>query len=340
MSGHVAVVGATGAVGQEFIRILQERNFPLEKISFWASARSAGKKVRFRDQEYTIQELTDKSFDGVDLALFSAGSARSKQFAPAAVQAGAVVVDNSSAFRMDPNVPLVVPEVNPEDIDKHQGIIANPNCSTIIMVVPLWPLHRHNRIRRVVVSTYQAASGAGYQAMLELEQQSRDVLEGKTIAPKVLPYQIAFNLFSHNSKINEAGYNEEEVKMVNETRKMFHDPDIQITATCVRVPVLRAHSESINLTFENPITEDEVRRILSDAPGVRIVDDRERNYFPMPIEASGQDDVLVGRIRQDISQPDGRGIDIFISGDQLRKGAALNAVQIAERLIASTAKPA
>jgi len=340
MSGHVAVVGATGAVGQEFIRILQERNFPLEKISFWASARSAGKKVQFRDQEYTIQELTDKSFDGVDLALFSAGSARSKQFAPAAVQAGAVVVDNSSAFRMDPNVPLVVPEVNPEDIDKHQGIIANPNCSTIIMVVPLWPLHRHNRIRRVVVSTYQAASGAGYQAMLELEQQSRDVLEGKTIAPKVLPYQIAFNLFSHNSKINEAGYNEEEVKMVNETRKMFHDPDIQITATCVRVPVLRAHSESINLTFENPITEDEVRRILSDAPGVRIVDDRERNYFPMPIEASGQDDVLVGRIRQDISQPDGRGIDIFISGDQLRKGAALNAVQIAERLIASTAKPA
>ncbi len=340
MNGHIAVVGATGAVGQEFVSILEERDFPLAKISFWASARSAGKKLTFRGQEHAIRELTAESFDGVDLALFSAGGTRSKEFAPAAVKAGAVVVDNSSAFRMDPDVPLVVPEVNPQDIDEHHGIIANPNCSTIIMVVPLWPLHRENRIRRAVVSTYQAASGAGYQAMLELEQQTRDALEGKDIVPKVLPHRIAFNLFSHNSKIDEAGYNEEEVKMVNETRKMFHDPEIQIAATCIRVPVLRAHSESINLTFERPIGEDEVREILSAAPGVRIVDDRQRNYFPMPIETSGQDDVFVGRIRQDVSQPDGRGIEMFISGDQLRKGAALNAIQIAERLVGSVAKPA
>jgi aspartate-semialdehyde dehydrogenase len=227
---------------------------------------------------------------------------------------------------------LVTPEVNPEDIRKHKGIIANPNCSTIIMVVPVFPLYRANRIQRLVVSTYQAASGAGYQAMLELQQQARDVLEGRPVEKKVLPHQIAFNLFSHNSRIGENGYNEEEMKMVKETRKMFHDDAIQITATCVRVPVLRAHSEAINITFEKPMTEARVREILAKAPGVRLVDDRERNYFPMPLESSEQDDVYTGRIRQDISQPDGRGIDLFVSGDQLRKGAALNAVQIAELL--------
>jgi aspartate-semialdehyde dehydrogenase len=249
-----------------------------------------------------------------------------------AVKAGTVVVDNSSAFRMDPNTPLVVPEVNPEDCQQHQGIIANPNCSTIIMVVPVWPLHNANPIKRIVVSTYQAASGAGYQAMVELEAQTRDVLAGKPATPRVLPHPIAFNLFCHNSKIGEDGYNEEEIKMVRETRKMFHAEDIQITATCVRVPVLRAHSESINLTFSRPMREGQVRQILSGAPGVRVVDDRAKNYFPMPIESSDGDDVLVGRIRQDISQPDGRGIELFVSGDQLRKGAALNAVQIAELL--------
>ncbi len=333
MSGHVAVVGATGAVGQEFIRVLEQRRFPYEKITFLASSRSAGKTIAFNGKAHTVQELTEKSFAGVDVALFSAGGSISKKFAPIAAAAGAVVVDNSSAFRMDPNVPLVVPEVNPQDAEKHKGIIANPNCSTIIMNVPVWPLHKAlGPIQRIVVSTYQAASGAGYQAMLELEEQARDVLAGKKVTPKVLPHQIAFNLFCHNSKVGDDGYNEEEIKMVKETRKIFHDPNIQITATCVRVPVLRAHSESINLTFAKPVTEKQVREVLSSAPGVRVVDDREKNYFPMPLEASHGDDVLVGRIRQDISQPDGRGIDLFVSGDQLRKGAALNAVQIAELL--------
>ncbi len=337
MSGHVAVAGATGAVGQEFLRVLEQRKFPYSKITFLASARSAGKTLEFNGQTHTVQELTETSFDGVDIALFSAGGSISKKFGPIAAKAGAVVVDNSSAFRMDPETPLVVPEVNPEDAKNHKGIIANPNCSTIIMVVPVWPLHKENPVERMVVSTYQSASGAGYQAMVELEEQSRDVLAGKSVTPKVLPHQIAFNLFSHNSDVGENGYNTEEMKMVNETRKMFHSDDIQISATCVRVPVMRAHSESINLRFAKPITEGEVREILSGAPGVRIVDDRAKSHFPMPLESSDGDDVLVGRIRQDISQPDGRGIDMFISGDQLRKGAALNAVQIAELLQTVTA---
>jgi aspartate-semialdehyde dehydrogenase len=332
MAKHLAVVGVTGAVGQEFLRVLEQRSFPFDKITFLASHRSAGKTISFNGTDYTVQELTEKSFGDIDLALFSAGGGISKKFGPIAAEAGAVVVDNSSAFRMDPDTPLVVPEVNPEDAAQHKGIIANPNCSTIIMVVPVFPLHKANPIERIVCSTYQSASGAGYQAMVELEEQTRDVLAGKDVTPKVLPHRIAFNLFSHNSKIGETGYNEEEMKMVNETRKMFHTDDIQVTATCVRVPVMRAHSESINLTFSKPITEGEVREILSGAPGVQIVDDREKSYFPMPLDASDGDDVLVGRIRQDISQPDGRGIDLFISGDQLRKGAALNAVQIAELL--------
>ncbi len=332
MSGHLAVVGATGAVGQEFMRVLEQRKFPFERITFLASSRSAGKPIEFMGKTYTVAELKEDSFKGVDLALFSAGGSISKKFAPLAAQAGAVVVDNSSAFRMDPKVPLVVPEVNPEDAKQHQGIIANPNCSTIIMVVPVWPLHKVCPIERLVISTYQAASGAGYQAMVELEEQTRDMLAGKSVTPRVLPHRIAFNLFSHNSKIGPDGYNEEETKMVKETRKMFHDDAIQVTATCVRVPIPRAHSESINITFRKPMSEKRVKGILSSAPGVRVVDDREKNYFPMPMDSSDRDDVLVGRIRQDISQPDGRGIDMFISGDQLRKGAALNAVQIAELL--------
>jgi aspartate-semialdehyde dehydrogenase len=233
---------------------------------------------------------------------------------------------------MDPATPLVVPEVNPHDTEQHQGIIANPNCSTIIMVVPVWPLHRANPVRRIVVSTYQAASGAGQAAMDELTEQTRDVLAGKPAQPKLMPFQYAFNLFSHNSAIGENGYNTEEMKMVNETRKMFHDDGIRVAATCVRVPVMRAHSESINLEFANPITPDEVRAMLRDAPGVKLVDERDPQHFPMPLEASGQDEVLVGRIRQDISQPDNRGIEMFIAGDQLRKGAALNGLQIAELL--------
>lgn len=332
MAGHLAIVGATGAVGQEFLRVIEQRNFPYERITFLASSRSAGKTITFKGESHTVVELTEDSFKGVDLALFSAGGSISRKFGPIAAQAGTVVVDNSSAFRMDPNTPLVVPEVNPEDVKKHKGIIANPNCSTIIMVVPVWPLHKLCPIERVVVSTYQAASGAGYQAMLELEEQTKDALAGKPVTPKVMPHRIAFNLFSHNSKIGDNGYNEEEMKMVNETHKMFHTDAIQITATCVRVPILRAHSETINITFSKAVTEDQVRHALADAPGIRIVDDRQKNYFPMPIESSDLDDVFVGRIRSDISQPGGRGIDMFVSGDQLRKGAALNAVQIAELL--------
>ena len=332
MAKSLAVAGVTGAVGQEFLKVLAERNFPFSKIKMLASKRSLGKTVQFKGKTYTVQELTEDSFTDVDIALFSAGGPRSKQFAPAAVKAGAVVVDNSSAFRMDPDTPLVVPEVNPQDVKKHHGIIANPNCSTIIAVVPVWPIHKINPIKRMVVSTYQAASGAGAKAMQELIDQSRDVLDEKPVRKEAFPHQIAFNLFSHNSDIGPEGYCEEEMKMVNETRKMFHCPDIAITATCVRVPVLRAHSEAINLELTNPITPDQVRDLLSKAPGVKIVDDRQKNYFPMPLEASGQDDILVGRIRQDISQSDSRGIDMFVSGDQLLKGAALNAVQIAELL--------
>jgi len=325
-------MGATGAVGTEFLKILAEREFPMASLKLLASSRSAGKKLKFRDEELPVEELTDKSFKGVDLVLASAGGGISKKFAPAAVAAGAVVVDNTSAFRMDPDVPLVVPEVNPEAIRTHKGIIANPNCSTIIMNVPVWPMHRVNPVRRMVVSTYQAVSGAGAQAMAELAVGVRAFLDGKSFEPKVLPHRAAFNVFSHNSEIGPDGYNLEERKMLLETRKIFSCPDILITATCVRVPVMRAHSEAINLQFTRPITPESVREILASAPGVKIVDDRARNYFPMPLDASDQDDILVGRIRADVSQPDGCGIDLFVCGDQIRKGAALNAVQIAERL--------
>ncbi len=332
MSYRTAILGATGAVGAEFLKILQQRNFPLTSLKLLSSSRSAGKKLAFAGEELTVEEVTKKSFDDVELVLSSAGGSVSEKFAPIAVAAGAVVVDNTSAYRMDPEVPLVVPEVNGEDIKLHKGIIANPNCSTIIMNVPVWPLHKVNPIRRIVVSTYQAASGAGAAAMAELEEGAKAFLEGREFTPKVLPHPAAFNVFSHNSDVGPDGYNLEETKMVRETQKIFHAPEILITATCVRVPVMRAHSEAINLQFTRPITEGEVREILSSAPGVRIVDDRERSYFPMPLDATGADDILVGRIRQDISQPDGCGIEMFVSGDQIRKGAALNAVQIAELL--------
>lgn len=330
---NVAIMGATGAVGQVFLEILAERDFPIDELRLLASSRSAGKQVDYRGQTLTIQELTTDSFEGIDLVLSSAGGSISKQFVPAAVEAGAIVIDNTSAYRMDPTVPLVVPEVNPGDLDEHAGIIANPNCSTIIMVVVLWPLYQQNRVERVVVSTYQAISGAGAAAMAELEQQTRDLLDGRPAQPKELPYQIAFNLFSHNSDIGPDGYCEEEVKMIRETRKMFHDESIMITPSCIRVPIPRTHSETLNLQFAEPMSEDRVRQILSEAPGVSIIDDRAANHFPMPLEASGKDDVFVGRIRQDVSQADGRGVDLFLSGDQLRKGAALNAVQIAEKMI-------
>ena len=332
MAKHVAIMGATGAVGMEFLKILGERDFPLASLKVLASSRSAGRKLPFRDEELTVEELTPRSFAGVDLVLASAGGSVSKEFVPIAVDAGCVVVDNTSAFRMDPEVPLVVPEVNGADIARHKGIIANPNCSTIIMNVPVWPLHAANPVRRVVVSTYQAASGAGAKAMAELVEGSRAFLDGTPFQPKVLPHPAAFNVFSHNSETGPDGYNLEERKMILETRKIFHCEEILVTATCVRVPVMRAHTESINLQFSRPMSEEKAREILAEAPGVKIVDDRERSYFPMPLDATDQDDILVGRIRSDLSQPDGCGIELFVSGDQIRKGAALNAVQIAEML--------
>jgi aspartate-semialdehyde dehydrogenase len=292
-----------------------------------------GKKIDFDGATHTVAELTRESFRDIQFAFFSAGGNVSKEFAPAAVSAGAVVIDNTSGFRMKEGIPLVVPEVNPEQIKRHNGLIANPNCSTIIMNVPVWPLHKVNRVKRIIVSTYQAVSGAGAWGLYELEAQMKQSASGLPIEKEKFPHVIVNNLFSHNTKIAANGYNEEENKMVNETRKIFGDGRIMIAATCVRVPVPRAHSESINLEFERPMTEQQVREILSKAPGVKLMDDREQNHFPMPLEASGQDDVLVGRIRQDISREDGRGIEMFVSGDQVRKGAATNAVQIAELLI-------
>jgi aspartate-semialdehyde dehydrogenase len=333
MGCNLAIAGVTGAVGQEFLSILEQRDFPFNSLKMLASHRSAGKTIEFRNKEYIVEELTEKSFEGIDIALFSAGGGRSKQFAEAVVKAGAVMIDNSSAFRMDPDVPLIIPEINPEQISKHKGIIANPNCSTIIGIVPVWPLHKANHVKRMIVSTYQAASGAGHSAMVELENQSREVLDGLEATCEAFPYQIAFNVFSHNSPLLPNGYNEEEMKMVNETRKIFDYQDIGITCTCIRIPVMRAHCESINLEFTDPITPDQVRDLLSTAPGVTILDDRENNRFPMPIDASGNDDIYVGRIRQDESIPDNRGINLWVAGDQLRKGAALNAVQIAEKMI-------
>jgi aspartate-semialdehyde dehydrogenase len=330
----VAIVGATGAVGVELVRCLEQRNFPLSGLRLLASARSAGKTMTFRGEQIPVQELKEDSFEGVGIALFSAGSPISKRFGPIAVKAGAVVVDNSSAFRMDADVPLVVPEINPDSMKGHKGIIANPNCATIISITPLWPIHRENRIRRLIISTYQAASGAGAAAMEELVESTRAHLEGRKYEQKVLPHPYAFNLFSHNSAIDPAtGYNGEETKVIHETKKIFGDPEIRVSATCVRVPVLRAHCVSLTFECERPIAAAKVREIISSAPGVRLVDDPERNYFPMPLDASGQDDLLVGRIRQDLSDPSGKSVSLFVAGDQLLKGAALNAVQIAERLL-------
>ena len=331
---NVAIMGATGAVGQVMMEILAEREFPLGELRLLASARSAGRELVYRGNKIAVQELKEDSFKGIDIVLASAGGGLSKEFNSHAVAAGAVVVDNTSAFRMDPQVPLVVPEINAHDLDAHRGIIANPNCSTIIMDVVVWPLYQRRRVKRIVVSTYQAVSGAGARAMEELEQQTRQVLAGEEAEAAEFPHQIAFNLFSHNSDIGPEGYCEEEIKMIRETHKMFHDSEVQVTATTIRVPVMRAHSEAINLEFTEPFPAAEAREILAQAPGVLLVDEPEQSQFPMPIEASGRDEILVGRIRQDISRSDGTGLDLWVSGDQLRKGAALNAVQIAEELIA------
>jgi aspartate-semialdehyde dehydrogenase len=329
---NVAILGATGAVGTELIALLEERNFPLGKLKLLASERSAGQSIKFAGEDLIIEAATESSFDGIDIVLASAGGSISKQWLPIATKAGAVSIDNSSAFRMHPDVPLIVPEVNPEAAAQHKGIIANPNCTTILMAVAIYPLHQVQPIQRIVAATYQSASGAGARAMEEVKVQSQAILNGEPAVPEILPYPLAFNLFPHNSPMTDNSYCEEEMKMVNETRKIFGDQDIRITATCVRVPVLRAHSEAINLEFAHPFNPDKAREILATAAGVKLVEDFSKNYFPMPIDASGKDDVLVGRIRQDISHPN--GLELWLCGDQIRKGAALNAIQIAELLIA------
>lgn len=328
---NVAILGATGAVGQELLTLLADRNFPIKELRLLASPRSAGSKIKFKDQELTITEVNDQAFEDIDIVLASAGGSTSKLWAKKVVEAGAVMIDNSSAFRLDENVPLVVPEINPQAAAKHQGIIANPNCTTILMGVAIYPLHKVQPIKRIVVATYQSASGAGARAMAEAQTQARDILDGKQPQAEVLPYPIAFNLFPHNSPLNEQGYCEEEMKMVNETRKIFDAPEIKLTATCVRVPILRAHSEAINLEFEQPFDVNQARELIAKAPGVKLVEDWKSNYFPMPMDATGQDSVLVGRIRQDISHK--CGLELWLCGDQIRKGAALNAIQVAELLL-------
>jgi aspartate-semialdehyde dehydrogenase len=330
----VAVVGATGAVGVEMVRCLEKRRFPLSRLRLFASARSAGQTMSYAGGEVSVEELREDRVSGVDIALFSAGGSISKRFARAFIDQGSIVVDNSSAFRMDPQVPLVVPEINSDAIASHNGIIANPNCAAILTITPLWPLHRVNPIQRLIISTYQAASGAGAAAMEELRESTRAHLNGQDYQQKVLPHPYAFNVFSHNTRVDPAtGYNEEETKVMQEARKIMNAPSMRISATCVRVPVLRAHCISATVECERPVDASQLRSLLESAPGVRVVDDVQNNYFPMPKDASGRDEILVGRIRQDASDPSGRSVSLFIAGDQLLKGAALNAVQIAERLL-------
>ncbi|MBE6083942.1 aspartate-semialdehyde dehydrogenase [Selenomonas ruminantium] len=334
---NVAILGATGAVGQEFLNLIEERNFPFANLKMLASKRSAGKKIQFMGKEYTVEEATVDSFKDVDIALFAGGSA-SKEFAPAAVKAGAVVIDNSSTFRMDPEVPLVVPEVNPEAIAQHKGIIANPNCSTIIMVMALKPLYDIAKIKRVVVSTYQAVSGGGKEAMAELEQQVADIVAGKPVTANILPgaalkkhYQIAFNLLPQIDVFKENLYTKEEMKMIDETKKIMSDNDMRITATTIRVPVYRSHAESVNVEFADEVSVEAARKALEAFPGVEVVDNPDEQLYPQPLETSGKNDVAVGRLRKDYSID--HGLNMWVCGDQIRKGAALNALQIAEYMI-------
>jgi len=330
---NLAIVGATGAVGTEMIRLVEERNFPVEKIKILASKKSLDKKLTISGHETLVEELRENSFSGIDIALFSAGSTISQKFAPLAVKAGAIVIDNSSTFRMDPKVPLIVPEVNPHDLKNHKGLIANPNCTTIIMAVAIFPIHKINPIKKITVASYQAVSGAGARALQELREQQTQILKGQTPDAKVFRYVIANNIFSHDSEVAQNGYNKEEIKMIEETKKIFGNPNLAINPTCIRVPIERAHSEAIILELTNPADEDLIRHTLAKSPGIKVVDDREKNYFPMPCEASHQNDVLVGRIRKDLT--DERHLNLFVCGDQLLKGAALNALQIAELLISS-----
>ncbi|MGB7440581.1 MAG: aspartate-semialdehyde dehydrogenase [Coleofasciculaceae cyanobacterium] len=327
----VAILGATGAVGAELLELLQSRHFPLADLKLLASPRSEGRTLSFQGENLRVEAVSEKSFENVDVVLASAGGAISKAWAAKAVHQGAVVIDNSSAFRLDSKVPLVVPEINPQTAADHQGIIANPNCTTILMAMVVWPLHQVQPVQRIIAATYQSASGAGARAMEEVKNQAQAILQGQTPPTESFPYPLAFNLFPHNSPLNEQGYCEEEMKMINEARKIFQAPELRVSATCIRVPVLRAHSEAINLEFAQPMSVKKAREVLATAPGVRLVEDWQANYFPMPIDAEGQDEVLVGRIRQDLSHP--CALELWLSGDQIRKGAALNAIQIAELLV-------
>ena len=327
---HVAIVGATGAVGIEMMKTLEKRGFPVGKMTLLASARSAGKTLLFSGEEIAISELTAHSFEGVDVALFSAGSGISKEFAPFAVQAGAVVIDNSSAFRMDPDVPLVVPEINAADIKKNRGIIANPNCTTAITLMALWPLHKEFRVKRLFASSYQAVSGTGAQAIEELRNQVAALVAGRPVEKKVYPHQIAFNVLPHVDAFLETGYTKEEMKMQNEGRRIMHHPTFKASVTCVRVPVYRAHSVSVNAEFEKPVSLNEAREVLGSAAGLDVIDDPAKCEYPLPLNAAGRDNCQVGRLRYDCALEN--GLAFWVAGDQLLKGAALNAVQIAELL--------
>jgi aspartate-semialdehyde dehydrogenase len=327
----VAIVGATGLVGQEFIKVLGQRGFPMSSIRLLASDRSAGRKLLVNHEEVEVKETSIQSFEGVDIALFSAGAEISLRFSPIAARAGVVVIDNSAAFRMDAEVPLVVPEVNAEDIKEHKGIIANPNCSTIQMVMALYPLHKVKPIKRVIVDTYQSVSGTGSAAMEELSEQARLVLEGRSVVPHVYPHQIAFNILPEIDLFLDNGYTKEEWKCVEETKKIMHAEDIAISATCVRVPVFIGHSEALHIEFSEPMSPEEARRILAEAPGVKVLDDPNISLYPFPWSMAGSDDVFVGRIRRDASHS--RGLAMWVVADNLRKGAALNAVQIAEAMV-------
>ncbi len=325
---NLAIIGATGAVGNEVLKILERRHFPIGALRCFASARSQGKELQFKGKSIPVQTLTADSFKDIDIAIFSAGSKIAREWVPIAVQSGVRVVDNSSAFRMDPNIPLVIPEINSSALEDHHSIAACPNCSAAIMLMAVAPLHKKFNILRIVAATYQAASGAGYQAIKELKEETRAYLENQSYERTIIPHPYAFNLFPHNSPLNQDGYAEEELKMLHETRKILSDESIWVNATCVRVPVLRAHSEALNITFRQPVSVEEAYAVLKTAPGLKILEDRQNNRFPMPCDASGQDDVLCGRIRKDPSFPN--TLDLWVVGDQLLKGAALNAVQIAE----------
>ncbi len=327
---HVAIVGATGAVGIEMIKTLEKRGFPVGQLTLLASARSAGKTLRFRGEEIPVQELKDTSFAGVEVALFSAGSGISRDFAPIAVQAGAIVVDNSSCFRMDPAVPLVVPEINGDDVEKNHGIIANPNCTTAITLMALFPLHREFRVKRIFASTYQAVSGTGAQAIAELRDQVQAIAEGRPLEKKVYPHQIAFNVLPHVDNFLETGYTREEMKLQNEGRRIMHHTTFKASVTCVRVPVYRAHSVAVSAEFEKPVSLDRAREVLATAPGLDLVDNPEKCEYPHPLNVAERDHCQVGRLRYDCALDN--GLAFWVAGDQLLKGAALNAVQIAERI--------